>query len=80
MEAECSLMAQNALWTTPMENESEFYWPGVGTLKITGGGIGSVSLRYMPDLSVIASELAKHRTAPSQEPHSDGEQSTHPKP
>ena len=73
-------MVQNALWMPLMENESEFYWPGVGTLKIVGRGIGSASLRYMPDLSVIASELAKHRTAPAQEPHSDGEQSTHPKP
>lgn len=58
----------------PMENESKFHWTGVGTLKITDRGLSSVSLRYMPDLSVIACELAKHRTKPSQEPHGDGEQ------
>ena len=63
----------------PMENESKFLWTGVGTLKITDRGLSSVSLRYMPDLSDIACELAKHRAKPSQEPHGDGEQSTQPK-
>ena len=63
-----------------MENELELHWSGTGTLRIANRGLVAIALRYMPDLSVVAKELAKHRTNGSQKPCSSGEQSTHPKP
>lgn len=63
-----------------MENELELHWSGTGTLRIANRGLVAIALRYMPDLSVVAKELAKHRTNASQNPCGFGEQSTHPKP
>lgn len=80
MAPRCSPLGSSARWMTPMENELELHWPGTGTLRIANRGLDAIALRYMPDLSVVAKELAKHRTTPSQEPHRDGEQSTHQKP
>lgn len=65
---------------TLMENELELHWSGTGTLRIANRGLVAIALRDMPDLSVVAKELAKHRTNASQNPCGFGEQSTHPKP
>ena len=63
-----------------MENELELHWAGTGTLRIASRGLDAIALRYMPDLSVVAKELAKHRTSAPQKPCGSGEQSTHPEP
>ena len=65
---------------TPMENELELHWPGTGTLRIANRGLDAIALRYMPDLSVVAKELAQHRTNAHQKPYGSDEQSTHPNP
>ena len=62
-------------WTAAME--TELHWPGTGTLKLADRGMHSIALRYLPDLSVIARELAKHRQRSTQEPQTRDEQSTH---
>lgn len=48
-----------------MKSEIEFCWPETGVLRIMSRGNNSVSLRYMPALDLIASELAKHRKTAS---------------
>lgn len=80
MATGCSLLGNNARWMTLMENELELRWPGTGTLRIANRGLDAIALRYMPDLSVVAKELAKHRTSAHQKPCGSGEQSTHQKP
>lgn len=80
MATRCSLPGSSAGWRTMMENELELHWSGTGTLRIANRGLVAIALRYMPDLSVVAKELAKHRTNASQNSCGFGEQSTHPKP
>ena len=63
-----------------MESEIEFNWPETGTLKIVSRGLDSVALRYMPALSLIAAELAKHRANASKKPQGEGVQTTHQEP
>lgn len=63
-----------------MKNEIEFHWPEIGTLEIAGSGLNTISLRYMPDLRIIAKELAKHCKTARSEACGERGQVTHKEP